>query len=146
MTTIAWDGVWLAADSMCSLGSIRYTTRKLVRLTDGGLLGAAGKTNEITKLVKWLNGDLPTMPKISSLHAIHVTPESLVYLYAGGCDDMPVLDQYVAVGTGGDIALGAMESGKSAHLAVEIACRRDSGSGPPVESITLRPAAGLTSR
>lgn len=139
MTTIAWDGHDLAADSMVSLGSIRYTTRKLVRLKDGGILGAAGKSIEITRLTKYLNGETSAAPKIPSVHAIHVTPSRDVYLYAGGFDDQPVLDSYVAVGSGGDIALGAMEAGKSAFLAVEIACRRDANSGHPVESISLAP-------
>lgn len=140
MTTIAYDGHELAADSMVSLGSIKYTTRKLVRLKDGGLLGAAGKTVEISRLVRYLNGENDTRPKIPSVHAIHVHPDGRVFLYAQGIDDEPVLDRFVAVGSGGDIALGAMEAGKSAFLAVEIACRRDSNSGPPVESISLRPA------
>lgn len=137
MTTIAWDGQDLAADSLVSLGSIKYTTRKLARLKDGGILGAAGKSIEITQLVKYLNGDTSAAPKIPSVHAIHITPERNVYLYAGGFDDSPVLDRYVAVGSGGDIALGAMEAGKSAVQAVEIACRRDSNSGPPVESLNF---------
>lgn len=139
MTTVAWDGFELAADSMVSLGSIKYTARKLFRLADGSILGASGKTTDISRLVKYLNGETAVVPKISSVHAIHVTPDKTVYLYAGGIDTQPVLDRYVAVGTGGDIALGAMEAGKSAFLAVEIACRRDSSSGPPVESLQLSP-------
>lgn len=51
-----------------------------------------------------------------------------------------------AIGSGCDYARGAMEAGKSATLAVEIAIRLDTGCGPPVTSIDLGVAArdGLT--
>lgn len=48
-----------------------------------------------------------------------------------------VLGAKFAIGSGADYARGAMEAGKSASLAVEIAIRLDTGCGGPVDCIEI---------
>lgn len=60
------------------------------------------------------------------------------------CRDGSIIDvtgSNFAIGSGCDYARGAMEAGKSAVLAVEIAIRLDTGSGPPVTKMDLGIAA-----
>jgi len=45
--------------------------------------------------------------------------------------------EFFAIGSGAAIALGAMAFGASAEVAVEIACRYDTCSGPPVVRASL---------
>lgn len=60
------------------------------------------------------------------------------------CRDGGIIDvtgSKFAIGSGCDYARGAMEAGESAVLAVEIAIRLDTGSGPPVTKMDLGIAA-----
>jgi len=61
-----------------------------------------------------------------------------ISVHEGRVVKVPLMkDEICAYGSGGDIALGAMEAGKSAVESVEIAKRRDSRTGGEVKIFTL---------
>lgn len=154
MTTIAFkDGV-MASDS-CVSGSGYHAASvcKVIRTSGGALLGWAGDADNravlalLDKIKK--PEQLPTKQEIAAcqtdfLILIAFGPNNV---WAVGCDEGEN-GRYTgfvnvhnlgmdAIGSGGDLALGAMMAGKSAREAVAIACKRDNMSKLPVHSISF---------
>lgn len=160
MTTIAYkDGV-MASDSRGTDENEMVLTdcQKLYILDNGAVLGTAGD-DDIRKLVKLLNksqgpSDLPSKKRLAKtqtdfkgilafptgeLFIIHIAqPCSLdVNIDEWTAYVCEIKDSMCAVGSGAPYAYGAMEAGKTAAQAVEIACKRDIMSALPVQTLEL---------
>jgi len=161
MTTIAYrDGV-MAGDSSFTFNDVVDTlSRKVHRLKSGALLGQAGD-NDGRHLVALLDGartakQLPSRADLLGLRAnfvgLLVLPRGAVFKINGALkppehwsekDDgqdvgiWPIEAPFAAIGSGTDLALGALAHGASALQAVKIACRFDIHSRPPVYSLAL---------
>ncbi|HEY9250904.1 MAG TPA: hypothetical protein VIO38_17305 [Rariglobus sp.] len=130
MTTIATDGKSMAGDGLvnaCQIVTGR-SQRKVFRLQDGRIFGGCGKVPDVLRVRDWLNGkaDQPTVDEdfgaivISRHGGIEWTDDSLCFHQ---------VDTPAAIGSGMDLALGAMEAGCGPSAAVEIAARRDPHTG-----------------
>lgn len=160
MTTIAYrDGV-MAGDSCWHVNNLQTTSMtKVVRLSSGSLFGAAGDGDIralLTLLDKIKSVDrMPSRADLAALkcdiHAILVFPRaqiSMISIAPGGpdCNNLdhyeaqiwPANRGFAAVGTGAELAIGAMAAGKSARQAVGIACKFDVNSRFPVHTLALK--------
>jgi len=157
MTTIAYkDGV-MACDSAWSSedGTLITRRNKIVRLKSGGLIGSAGDDDSraveaLFEKVRTPAG-LPTRKQLLELQidyvGIVVLPKGRIYhvtidpppgdheYWSGGLFEIG--ESYHAVGSGAVHAITAMECGKSARDAVNLAIRRDNNCRPPVHSFSL---------
>lgn len=141
MTTIVYDrpsGI-MAADKRCLTGNdiICAPVVKIRRLEDGTLVGCAGSIVLLEHICRWLADD-PEKPYSgpSKGDAMVVSPSGDVHMMQEGIlyeirDDFPVL------GSGGQVALGAMAAGAGAVQAVRIASRYDAFSGDGVDVLHL---------
>ena len=152
MTTIAYrDGV-MAADSRCSddtTHTFLTKTHKIFRLNNKALLGLAGEADcrdLIAVMDKCSLKKLPTKNELANTKTeatgILAWPNGKVFAlevhkvedkegeWSGGLFE--VEERFFAVGTGQELALGAMAAGKGAVDAVAIACRYDNNSSPPI--------------
>lgn len=133
MTTIAWDGETLSADTQSITGyAIDQAPTQKIFKKSGKYFAIAGDYAQGLAIMDWiLGGDRPELQK----------PEYEVMVIDGG-EAMVYADQLlpysvlppIAFGTGRDFALGAMLSGKTAAQAVEIASRLDPNTGGKVKS------------
>jgi ATP-dependent protease HslVU (ClpYQ) peptidase subunit len=150
MTTVAWDGVTLAADRRASGGGMpAVSIRKIRRCADGRLVGGAGLAGAVLALLDWveagMQGDAPVrMDSDEWSDVLLVEPGRR----AGAMPRLFVLGRYgryeieaphFAIGSGAAYALGAMACGKSAAEAVKIAARFDIATGPEVVELPLLP-------
>jgi len=147
MTTIAYrDGV-MAADSVSVYGGRKHQCVKLHRKTGGEgrrkhdvIIGVAGELYPAMLFVDWYGTGNPVPEMLRTqggeFVALILTPKGLFEadIY---CRITPVEDTIYAIGSGGDLALGAMAAGKSATEAVRIAARYDAYTGGRVVSMTL---------
>ena len=158
MTTIAYKGGVLAADSRCSDAYDMHLTnsQKLYRLDSGAILGAAG--DDDARELMTLLGKAKTpkqLPSRADLGAtrtefsgILVLPNSDVFLitvcyvertgegeWTGAITK--ITDKMCSVGSGQQFAYGAMEAGASAPDAVRVACKRDTHSALPIQTLEL---------
>ncbi len=137
MTTIAYrDGI-MAADSRAYSGNRDYmgAKAKIERLEDGTLIGVSstvvGGGEEVREWVK--AGTNPKAELNKGFTLLLVKPDGKVFvavdttLLSG-----PLTADFFAVGTGSDIALGAMGMGATAIKAVEVGCRLDPWSALPI--------------
>ncbi len=147
MTVIAWDGKTLAADKRACLGGLIRTTTKIFRAfdpvtSDGVLVGYGGDAACGEELLAWFKRgakpeEYPPLRK----------PEDwarLLVIGRGGTicfyENTPypvkfARGQAFAIGSGRDFALAAMQCGKTAQEAVEVATVFDNGCGNGVDTL-----------
>lgn len=168
MTTIAYDGKIMACDSCWTYGgTVDTLSTKIVRLSSGGLLGCAGQ-NDGRALVSLLDkvktpSQLPSYEAIMGLRAdilaMLVLPKGRVYKVAtvitspgnwqedmGDFGIWEITGPFASVGSGGDLALVAMDCGKSARDAVRIACKYDPNSRAPIHFLPLNKSDAVLSQ
>lgn len=142
MTTIAYrDGV-MAADSLSTSDGIAMgTVAKAIRREDGAMCGAAGSTSLIRALLAWFEngegGDKPDL-KDNGAQALIIRPTGSTEWH----DEFGfhvISAPFFAIGSGRDVALGAMAAGASAEEAVEHAIRFDINSGGPIVVVRGNP-------
>jgi len=152
MTTIATDGKTIAADGMIHRGGtamVRNGKKIVVHTKDNppAIYGLAGASGMHAALIAWhrRGADPKDVPPIGS-----ESGWALIVVTAEGCftagDQMPYLcpvDTPFAVGSGSDLAIGAMDAGVSPEEAVRIACWRDTHTGGEIQVVNIAEALGV---
>ncbi|MGH8759594.1 MAG: hypothetical protein ACREVW_08805 [Burkholderiales bacterium] len=134
MTTIAYDGRTLAADTQ-SQTSVLLKMHKLHRLPDGSIFAGSGSAQEVLAVLAWLRGgDKPG--HLNDFEGLIVTPQGTERL-GERLMRVPSLEPFYAIGSGAHFALAAMACGKSAVQAVRISARFDPYTGGRVESMRI---------
>jgi hypothetical protein len=172
VTVIAWRAGIMACDSRWSSnGTQTVSLIKIKRLSSGALLGGAGDND--SRAVEELLDKVRDPSKLPSRKELAETkcdfagllafPRGGVYVIQTGIHDdngYPPADSeddygiwpattmggYAAVGSGGDVALAAMDAGATAKRAVEIACVRNIYCALPVHVVRLHDANGKVPR
>lgn len=147
MTTIAWDGKTLAADSCSWSGGARRKVCKVfkVRAPDGQrfLVAFAGSGSFAIAVLAWMRGQAERPDP-----ALFVPPEQRDHQCALVIDERrrvwqlgnelvytQMRERIYAFGGGQDFAWGALEAGASAVQAVRIAIKRSDFAGLGVDSV-----------
>lgn len=150
MTTVAFDGTTMAADSAVSGGGYYdFDMIKVKKHPSGYLLGGCGDID----MLQWFldmftpeiihnraKGHRLTLPTQggSDFAAMVVSPSGKAYVISDKLLVTPIKTfGYMAVGSGSAVALGALAMGASASEAVKIAARHDQGTGGRIKSISL---------
>lgn len=159
MTTIAYRAGVIAADSRETYqteagGATVNTCEKLFRKRvgrDDYILGTAGGSYLGMIFVDWFpgikacqqpesGGKLPEILRDAHLEEdfdVLIVSRRGIYTVNHLCRPILCLDAFVAIGSGRKAALGAMHAGSTAKRAVEIACKVDPYSAPPVRTMRL---------
>jgi len=140
MTTIAFrDGV-VASDSFMSSGNtiVSRDTKKIL-CTPDLVFCFAGKYEDGISAFKWAQDQSSAKPNCNG-SAFWFFDRAGAYGMDSGLIQfpLPLIDGFASMGTGDDIALGAMAYGASAEEAVSIACQLDAFTGGHVVTLDLR--------
>lgn len=149
MTTIAYkDGV-VCADSSTNYGDVRFKSTK--KIVDHGdvVVASAGDADDrhINALFHILNDedDFPSNIELRDVKQVFVAfvftrQTGQVFIVQTG-DEYPLIveckEPHFAIGTGGELAIGAMSAGATAKEAVKIACKWDIKSATPIQEVRL---------
>lgn len=155
MTVICTDGKTIACDSQ-ETGDYIEKCQKLYKLDDGRIAGTTGDSGLCLKLIDWMNGELSSdewyhtwsgygyagllivgtksekYSRDAKRQATHTTEFGCWFIETDSLVEIPVMLP-AAVGSGGKIAMGAMEAGASPERAVKIAIKRDPYCGGKIE-------------
>lgn len=134
MTTIAFDGEHIAADSMLS-GAYVDTAEKIFKIS-GGYLMMAGSYSEGLIFKKWCKDRTKPKPKLDDFEALEIRGKKVMY-YDEGIEPIP-LKAPAAIGTGCQFAMGAMLAGATAKEAVKIASKLDEATGGRIKVVKVR--------
>lgn len=147
MTTVAWDGNTMAADSLATdnWGMKEFISNKILVGKDF-LLGCAGEHGQIMRWFKALGHDVSAEYLLSAgyvdYHNRENDPNLLLvckqgtFRHVGGVF-MPISRGYHAIGSGRDYALMAMRLGKTAREAIELVKEFDNDTGGYIIEHTL---------
>lgn len=113
-------------------------SEKIHALAEGGWIAGVGNRMDILASVWWFDRGTPVGEKPSFRNEdsafFHIDKDGLCWHYGSDlrCDNQP-WPAKVAMGSGGELAWGAMHHGASAIEALKIAIRFDTGSGYPIQ-------------
>lgn len=138
MTTVAWDGKTVAADSLItySNGSCVPGERanKIRELPGGRLFAGAGNTLEINMAYDWLAGGMKDpKPPVTDFCALIVSRNGATWINEKLYPHV-LTSRYFAIGSGEDYASTAMELGKTAAQAVAVAMKFDRNTGGQIKT------------
>lgn len=139
MTTIAYkDGV-IAYDSLVTAGdTVMYDDFDKKSERDGVLFFGAGTNSDIQLLIAAYFGDVPGFDLDARALAFRDGRLSVLCFSEGRVYESDVLlDRHYAIGSGRDHAFTAMDMGATAYQAVELAAKRDTGTGGKIRAFTL---------
>lgn len=145
MTTIATDGKTMAGDGLTVNGRdivVGTSRQKVFRLDNGGIYGACGNAREVIDLMEWLNGRREKEPDLKDISALVIRPDGSLVIYNDSVTCISA-EAPTAIGTGSQVAMGAMAAGASPVEAVRLACERDVFSGGEITVLELHPIAKL---
>ena len=144
MTTIAYDGKTICADTLACWGSERGRApiEKIITRASG-IYALSGSFAVRDEVIDWIEngakrGDAPNLVGDEEWQVIFIDKDGAAYF---GISVSPGLVPIVApftIGSGGEFALGAMLAGKSAHDAVKIAAILDIKTGDNVQIVHLK--------
>lgn len=137
----------MAADSAVTVNETHVgDVLKIVRTAAGGLAAGAGRCSECAAFLEWAAGpNRPSDYRASGGHGlrlenstcIEITPEGEVLFYDVASAPYEIKAPFIAIGSGRDLALGAMAAGATAEEAVRIAARYDAGTGGEINTLML---------
>lgn len=140
MTTIAYDGKTMCADTLmtCNGTRIGYVS-KMERVPDG-VVGYAGTVSDCQLVIEWMRGgmkkkDRPELSSTADVGIIYVKNTGEVFLVDEGLMPYPTCVP-CAEGSGADFALAAMHLGKTSKQAVKLAIKLDCYSGGAIQEET----------
>lgn len=139
MTTIAYKDGIIAYDGRVSRGStIVYDDFDKMREREGVCFFGTGSTGDINELVgAWFGEEVIGECDANAL-VLHDGNLTLIGYDEGKVWKSPVvLDRPYAIGSGADHALTAFDMGATAYQAIEMAMKRDCGTGGKIRTLTV---------
>ena len=142
MTTVVWRSPFLAADRQ--VGEV-HSARKIFDVGGGSYIAGAGYYDQAFEVAEWWRAGckrdaLPTFPEDNEKGSdlLLVKPDGSAYwLTWPYLRPVPVAEQFVAVGSGSEYALGALAMKATAKRAVEVAIQFDPQSGKGVDVVRV---------
>ena len=139
MTTVAFrDGV-LAADTLSTTNGLRDDYGVKVWKFRGVIGAAAGSRALCLKFQDWIRGgmqgDCPFEGQDDG-NGFIAAPNGVAVCWSTN-GPWPVRAPFYALGSGYQLAMGAMEAGASAEEAVRVAIKHDTGTGGEVVAVRL---------
>lgn len=132
MTTIAYDGKTLAADSRATSSGMPYKVVKIFTLADGSLFAGSGDYGQIIAVKEWLENTDSQKPNAADFAGLLVTSDGVLFRIEETLGRLPVHEAFHAIGSGRDFAMAAMHCGRTAREAIEIASLYDVFTGGEV--------------
>lgn len=147
MTTVAYrDGV-MAGDTMTSSGGTLIATRSKVHVIGGHLVGTAGEAAMALMFLEWFainhtpgrrrQARPPHWPTGDRFEAVTVGADRVVTHWSDRLHPIVLSARFHAIGSGLQLAFGAMAAGATAAQAVKIAMQFDPFTAGEIETIAL---------
>lgn len=138
MTTIAYrDGV-LAADSLTTSNGVRESPRLKIRNIKGLLVAGAGTSAICDRFFDWVKAGMTGLSPWEGHdcgNGMIITPDDTILVF-GANGPWQVERNFYSMGSGEQIALGAMAHGATAEEAVGHAIAYDVYSGGDIRTVT----------
>lgn len=137
MSIVAWDGKTLAADKQMTYYGNKSVCSKIEKRGDV-IFAGTGTANHLQPLIEWYEkganpNDYPKFQDTDNWSRLIVVKDGICLEYLKDPYPIPVMQKFMAFGSGANYAIGAMQMGADAIKAVEVASLHDDGCGFGVE-------------
>lgn len=143
MTVVAYKDGIIASDTKASWNELHlFDTKKIVKAADGTIGGGAGTLVWVNSFNKWiLSGRKHPWTNFDiNCSGMFITTDKQAYcIDSGGILPIILINGCCAIGSGREIAIGAMDANASAEEAVRITINRGQGCGGFVHTEHLGP-------
>lgn len=139
MTTIAFDGKLLAADTQIT-GNDCFVAgygNKIHKLSDGSYIAFAGSMNAMPAIIDYFETGKEPENKDVQFECLHIDSTGIAHDYYNNMQKGFAVIPWVG-GSGAQIALSALHCGKNAYQAVELACKLDIRTGGDIQSVEIK--------
>lgn len=141
MTTIVYrDGI-MAADSCVSYNDAKTAAVTKIWEVEGTLIGVSGSLSALAmvrSVVTDAGSIWPAMARDEHCSGIMVAPSGVIHFVGSNGIPIEVDAEFHAIGSGAELAIGAMAAGASAAEAVKIAIQYDCFSAGPIDILSLQ--------
>jgi ATP-dependent protease HslVU (ClpYQ) peptidase subunit len=139
MTTIVCTKDTMACDSQITNGKMADgNVKKMWRLRDGSLVGVCGTWDQCLEFIKALKaGDIEEWTW-KDMDAYRIDGKH-IWCYDGNMLPYKLLDKFATLGSGGDVAKGAMIMGATPIQAVRAAKKIDTRTGGRITQLRVKP-------
>lgn len=146
MTTIAFDGKSISCDTMMVNNNLKYFLHTKIFKSKNFLLAGAGELHYIQKVLRDAEGMSTDEILSSRSYEKEITENASILLFClkskkcfilAGSQFVECLRVPVAIGSGGEVATGAMLMGASSREAVKIASKIDIYTGGKIKTVNL---------
>lgn len=137
MTTVAWDGYDLAADSLCTAGDVHSGFVNKIWRWNKGYFSLAGKLLQYSKVLHYLNTGKVPPPAGKFDCLIWNEEQGIMYMMNSKYDPYPAPCP-MTIGMGDDAAMAVLLAGGSAKKAVKYASYVSIHTGGPIQKVSLR--------
>lgn len=136
MTTIAFDGTALAADSQVMGDYLEQNGYKIKRIGDK-ICGGAGDFQSVLMFFDWIKeGEPDKKPDLDKNFEALIVCGEKVHWIGDKLIRIPS-PKLCAIGSGSQFAIAAMYCGKTSKEAVALAKKLDAGTGGKIKTLTL---------
>lgn len=140
MTTIAWDGKTLAADSLITENGLRVGYATKARAYRGLKYAVCGCLDKLNAFDSWvrggMDGEAPAMSEEGSdEQSLAIIPVAGGILCRQGAKWDHMRCEFYATGSGREVALAILSAGGTAEDAVRTAISLDCYSGGPITAV-----------
>lgn len=139
MTTIAFKDGYISADSNTTVGNIFGGTTKKIKIIGDIIIACAGSSRQATQFYEWVEDGMikKDRVKLDSMRAL-VYRQGKIWVMERDCILFRTKAPFFAIGSGSELASGAMQFGATAEEAVKVACKLDNCSGGKVYTINCK--------
>lgn len=144
MTTIAYDGKTICADTLATWGDERALMAvEKIRREPTGIYAICGAFSVFHDVIHWIEQgasytDAPKLVGDDEWRVIYINVDGEAFCAMSSSPGLVQIAPPFAIGSGGEFALGAMLAGKSAEEAVKIAAIVDIRTGDQVQVVHLK--------
>lgn len=129
MTTVAWDGQVLAADTLASGGAFNRHIEKVHCIKPGIYFAGAGDAQDALAVADWLSNPKKEKPELEDNFVGILVESGKCYRLESKLIKMPVKEKHHSVGSGASFAIVAMYLGQGAIEAIQTASIFDERTG-----------------
>ncbi len=138
MTVVAWDGEMMAADRQATVAGRMFSVQKVHRIDADCIAAFSGNAVIGNEVIDWLRAGAdpakypPSTPDDWTCTLVAYRDGRLLR-YEQRATPIPIRDRWHTLGSGAEFALGALECGRNAAEAVEVASKWSSECGLGVD-------------
>lgn len=144
MTTVVYRNGVMAADKMACEGSNKSGKMTKIFRVNGYLVGFSGAADCAAALLRWFENGAdeeawpdPYNKEDPESTMLVVSPAGQVMFYERFPVPIIMENEFFAIGSGADFALGAMQMGADAKTALEVAISLDAYTGNGIDMLSL---------